>query len=60
MTIHCKAVEQYFTVMLFGFQFYPFCNFGKFINFGLGTVRSERVKEFGDVETPLSESLHGS
>ena len=24
---------------------FPVCNFGKFINFGLGTVRSERVKE---------------
>ena len=27
----------------FLFQYYPFCNFGKFINFGLSTVRSERV-----------------
>ena len=26
------------------FQFYPVCNFGKFINFGLGSVGSERVK----------------
>ena len=33
MTIHWKIVEQYFTVVLF-----------VFINFGLGTVRSERVK----------------
>ena len=33
-----EAVEQYFTVVLFVFQFYPVCNFG------LGTVRSERVK----------------
>ena len=41
MTIHCKAVKQYF--MLFVFQFYPVCNFGKCINFGLGTVMSERV-----------------
>ena len=37
-------MEQYFTVMLFVFQFYPVCNFGKFINFGLGTVRGESVK----------------
>ena len=44
MTIHWKAVEQYFTVVLFAFKFYPVCNFGKFINFGLGTVRVERVK----------------
>ena len=25
-------MEQYFTVMLFVFQLYPVCNFGKFIN----------------------------
>ena len=25
------------------FQSYPVCNFGKFVNFGLGTVRSARV-----------------
>ena len=31
MTIHWKAVEQFV------------CNFGKLINFGLGTFRSERV-----------------
>ena len=43
MTIHWKAVEQYFTVVMFVFQFYPVCNFGKFINFVLDTVRSERV-----------------
>ena len=29
MTIHSKAVEQFFTVVLFVFQFYPVCNFGK-------------------------------
>ena len=44
MTLHWKAVEQYFTVVLLVFQFYPGCNFGKFINFGLNsTVRNERV-----------------
>ena len=32
VTIHWKAVEQYFNVMLFVFQFYPVCNFGKLIN----------------------------
>ena len=38
-----KAVEQYLIIELFVFQFYPVsCNFGKFINFVLGTVRSER------------------
>ena len=45
MTIRWKAaVEQYFTVVLFVFQFYPVCNFGNFMYFGLGTVKSERVK----------------
>ena len=36
--IHWKAVEQYFTFVLFVFQCYPVCHFGKCINFGLGTV----------------------
>ena len=41
---HWKAVEQFFTVVLFVFQLYPVCNFGTFINYGLGTdVRSEMV-----------------
>ena len=39
-----EAVEQYSTVVLFVFRFYPVCKFGKFINFGPGTVRSERGK----------------
>ena len=46
MTIHWKAVEQYFTVVLllwFVFQLNPVCNVGKFIIFGFGTVRSERL-----------------
>ena len=43
MTIHWKAVEPYLTVVLFAFQCYLACNFGKFITFGLGNVRSERV-----------------
>ena len=45
MTIHWKAVEQCFTVVLFVFQFASVCNFGKFINFGLvngGPYRGER------------------
>ena len=44
MTIHWKAVEQYIPVVLLVFQFNPVCNFGKFINFGLGTIKSERIK----------------
>ena len=43
MTIQWKAVEQYFTV-LFVFKFYPVRNFGSFTKFGVGIVRSERVK----------------
>ena len=35
MTIRWTVVEQYFTVVLFIFQFYPV------FNFGLGTVRSK-------------------
>ena len=46
VTIHWKAVEQYFTVVLFVSQFYPVWNFGKCISFGLGTVRSERVGDW--------------
>ena len=29
MTIHWKAVEQYFVVVLFILQCYPVCDFGK-------------------------------
>ena len=36
-----KAVKQFFTVVLFVFQFYPVYKFWKFINFGLDTARSE-------------------
>ena len=32
-------------MVLFVVQFYPVCNFGEFINFGLGTARSERDKQ---------------
>ena len=38
MTSRWKAVEHYFTVMLFVFQLYTVCNFAKLIKFGLGTV----------------------
>ena len=44
MTIYWKAVEQYITVVLFAFKFFLVCNFGKFINFELVIVVSERVK----------------
>ena len=46
MTIHWKAVEQFFTVVLFGFQFSPLFNFEKCINFGFGIIKSEKVKQF--------------
>ena len=55
MTIHWKAVKQYFTVVLFRFQFYPVCNFGKFISFGIGTVKREKVKRYSE---NLSDSEH--
>ena len=44
VTIHWNAVDQYFTVVLFVFHFSPVCKFGKFVNFGLGTVRSKGVE----------------
>ena len=43
LTIHRKAVEQYFTVVLFMFQFSSDCNFGKLLNFGLNTLGNESV-----------------
>ena len=30
---------------MYVFKFYPVCHFGEFINFGLCTVRSERVQD---------------
>ena len=48
MTIHWKAGKHYFAVELFVFQFYSNCNFGKFINFELGMVRSEKVNQTGE------------
>ena len=33
-----KATEQYLSVVLFVFQFYAVCTFGKLDNFRLGTV----------------------
>ena len=38
-----EGCEQYFTVVLFVFQFYPVSNFGTYINFRLGTFMSEWV-----------------
>ena len=42
---YLKAVEQYFVVVLFVFQFYPICHFEIFLSFRLGTVRSERANQ---------------
>ena len=36
-------------MVLFGFQFYPVCSVGKFINFSLSTVRGERVNHRGSM-----------
>ena len=44
-SIHWKALEQYFTAVLFVFKFYPLCNFGTFIKFGLVTIKCERLKK---------------
>ena len=41
MTILWNALEQYLTVVMFIFQFSPVGNFGKFINFGHGRLRSK-------------------
>ena len=38
-----KAVEQFFTMVLFVFQFYTVLE--NFVSFGLGTTRSERVNK---------------
>ena len=43
MTILWKAVEQSFTVVVLVLQFYSVSNFETFINFGLDTLRNERV-----------------
>ena len=51
MTIHWKAVEQYFTVVLFVFQS------RKFISFGLGAVSSERVNPLRP-NSDLSQTSH--
>ena len=42
-------------MVLVVFQLYSVCHFGKLVNFGLGSVRSERVKRArkeGDIERP--------
>ena len=47
MTIHWKAVKQYFAVVLF---VYPVSNFGTFLNFELGTARGERINVRMEIE----------
>ena len=57
MTI--QFVEQYFTVVLFFFfQFYPVCNSGKFINFGLGTVMSEHCSVPSELQFGIDTCSH--
>ena len=36
-------IHSFGKLVLFVFQFYAVCNFGKFVNFGLSTVRRERI-----------------
>ena len=43
--------------MLFVYQFHPDCDFGRFINFGLGTVRSERIKYFFHCQVQIDFSV---
>ena len=57
MIIHLQAVEQYFTVGLFMFQCFLGYNFGKLVDFGLGTVRGERVKLLLGESTPYKLHL---
>ena len=54
---HWKAVEQYFTVVLFVFRFYSVCNLRKIFNFGHSAVRSERVKSQLIFRTPFLELI---
>ena len=51
MTIHWKAVE-FFTVVLFIFQFCPVCNFG------LGTLGSKGVNTDNNMFCSLHEVHH--
>ena len=57
MTFRWKAVgpvKQYFTVVLFVFQFYPVGNFEIFFPFfGLGTFRSERLMNYSTFSDAL-------
>ena len=57
MTIHGKAVEEYFTVVLFVFKFFPLSNFEKFIHFGLGIVRVKGSSHLADYNVVV-EVLH--
>ena len=42
---------------MFLFQLHSVCHFGNFINFGLGTVRSERAKNSIILKGALLESV---
>ena len=46
VTIPLKAVEQNVIVVMFIFQFYPYCNFGKYFNFGISTLMN-KVHTYG-------------
>ena len=53
-----KAIAQYFAMVLFVsfFKFTPVCNFGKFCNFGLGSVLNESVNETHKSVNPNEET----
>ena len=53
----CRAVLYCGAVC--SFKFYPVCNFGKFINFGLGSVSEVKVlsSNYDQVTFPLAISI---
>ena len=55
---HWKAVEQYWTAVLFAFQFYLVCSFGKYVNVGFGTVGSEIIKVSARVQRANFRNLN--
>ena len=56
MTIHCKAVEQYFTVVLFVFQFYPMFENLSILDLALSGVKGLRFNNVFINETLYEQS----
>ena len=53
MTIHWKAVEQYFAEVLFVFQFHPVCNVLILENVSILDSALSRVKEFSFLQNAI-------